>query len=155
MRPATPRRCLALAACARTRRSIVSSPLSITHAVNGRHRAAGVFHVGFNRLANELSAAKDHPAQGPALPVNVFGRGIDHHIRPLRDGVGIHRCGKDIVDHHQRPLCMGEFGQPILYQSLPASGWTCDSKNTALVSGAHGRRHCARSVPSTKLTSTP
>ena len=77
----------ALTDCARTRRSIVSSPLSITHAVNGRHRAAGVLHVGFNRFADKRPAAQDHPAQRTPLSVDVFGRRIDHHIRALRKGV--------------------------------------------------------------------
>ncbi len=72
------------------------------------HRAAGMFHERFNCLADQLPAAKDHTAKGTPLPVDMFGCRIDHQINALRDGVGIDRCGKNIVAHNQCAFGMGQ-----------------------------------------------
>ena len=76
-----------------------------------RHRPAGVLHVRFDRLANEFPRAQDHAAQGTPLPVDMLGRRINHHVRPLPDRIGKNRRDKHIVSHHQRADGMGQFSQ--------------------------------------------
>ena len=75
-----------------------------------RHRGAGVFQERFDRLANVLFRPQDHTAHGAPLPVNMLGRGINHHIRALFKRTAVDRRGEYVVDHHFGVLRMGQLG---------------------------------------------
>ena len=72
-----------------------------------------MLHVRLHHLADEVLRAANHAAQGAALPVNMLGGGIDHHIRAQINGAAEDRGGEHIVHHHQGPRRMGDLGHGL------------------------------------------
>ena len=140
---------------ARHRRSSVAMPFSMIQAVNGRHRAAGVLHVGLQRLADEIAAGADHAAQGAALPVDMLGGGIDHDIGALLDRAAKRSAWQRRCRRSPAPPPHGRSSLTPRMSTSSSVGFDIDSKNTALVPGVTAARHWSRSAPSTKVTLTP
>ena len=61
-----------------------------------------MFHVRLKRAADELAAAQHHTAKRTALPIDMFGRGIDHDVGAEFERRLKQRSGKYIIDHQSR-----------------------------------------------------
>ena len=58
----------------------------------------------------EFLAAADHAAQGAALAVDIFGRGMDHDVAAELDRPLHRRAGKSIVHQNQGAGLIGNLG---------------------------------------------
>ena len=81
--------------------------------VEGADRRAGVADEGLQVIVQEVLAAQHHSAQGSALAVDVFGRGMDHDMgaelhRSLQDG-----RGEGVVYRQQRSAFLGDPGHRL------------------------------------------
>ena len=78
--------------------------------VEGAHRGSGVPHQFLHRAVDVFLVAEDRPTQHPALPVDVFGARVDHHVDPERKTLLQQRGRKNVVQHHFRPGSVSELG---------------------------------------------
>ena len=76
--------------------------------VEGAHRGPGVPHQFLHRAVDVVLVAEDGATQHPALPVDVFGARVDHHVDAERKALLQQRSRKDVV---QNNLCSGRMSE--------------------------------------------
>ncbi len=80
-----------------------------------------------------LAATGDHPAHAPALPVDVLGRGVDHHVRTELQRLLQRRRAEAVVHRQQRTLGVGDLGQRgDIHQLGQRVGWRLDEEQLGI-----------------------
>src|SRR5579875_837413 len=99
-------------------------------------------------------AAEHRSAQHAALPVDMFGAGINHHIGAQRQRALQQWGGKDVVHHKIAPAACVHLATALIsiISSIGLDGLSSSTKATGCASAAC---HCSSFVPSTNSVAIP
>ena len=81
--------------------------------IKRREAGAGLAHKNRQPVLDIILTAQNNAAKAPALPVNMFGRGINRDVRAQGQRLLQNRRRKHIIDNQLRAMIMGNIGHRL------------------------------------------